>query len=189
MSPEKPVPAVAPDTELPGGGNIDNIREILFGAQMRQYEKRFQRIEELMARDSRDLRDEVERRLVALETFVKQEYEAVGERIVAEHEERGTAVRDLGKEVAAGARELDKRSTRLEEKLGKGLKDLREKLLEQSKSLTTEMRERNDVLSTALTAMVDELRAEKADRAALASLFTEMAMRLNEEFRLPDGRK
>ena len=33
--------------------------------------------------------------------------------------------------------------------------------------------------------LAGELRDEKADRAALASLFTEMAMRLSNQFRLP----
>ena len=31
-------------TQVPEGGNIENIRDILFGSQMRQYERRFQRL-------------------------------------------------------------------------------------------------------------------------------------------------
>lgn len=33
-------------SDLAGGGNLDKVRDILFGTQMRDYEKRFNRMEE-----------------------------------------------------------------------------------------------------------------------------------------------
>ena len=39
----------------------------------------------------------------------------------------------------------------------------------------------------ALAKAVQELRSDKTDRSALAALLTEVAMRLNDEFKLPSG--
>ena len=39
-------------------GNVDKIREILFGGQMRAYDRRFTRLEERLAKESADLREE-----------------------------------------------------------------------------------------------------------------------------------
>jgi len=42
-------------------GNVDQIRDIIFGAQMRDYEKRFIRLEERLLSESDSLRGETNR--------------------------------------------------------------------------------------------------------------------------------
>src|SRR5215813_12449769 len=61
------------------GQNVDKIRDILFGAQMRDYDKRFARLEDRLMKDAEALRDEMRKRLDALESYVKQEAEALGQ--------------------------------------------------------------------------------------------------------------
>lgn len=174
-----------PQTELPGGGNIDNIREIIFGTQMRHYEKRFQRLEESLAKESTDLREELRRRLDALEAYAKQETEALADRLKAEKDERKSACADLGKELTGLAKDTEKKTGRLEERATKSHSELRAVLLEQSKSLSSEIKDKGDGLLRELRRELEELRTEKTDRAALTALFTEMAMRLSDELRLP----
>jgi hypothetical protein len=43
------------------GGNLDQIRDILFGVQSRDLEKRIVRLEERLAKDTTDLRDDIKR--------------------------------------------------------------------------------------------------------------------------------
>ncbi len=62
-------------------GNVDKIREILFGGNMRDYDKRFSRLEERLAKESSDLRSETKRLFDSLETFVKKEFEALSNRL------------------------------------------------------------------------------------------------------------
>ncbi len=175
------------ESELPGGGNIDNIREILFGTHMRQYEKRFQRLEDLLTRETTALRDELRRRLDALEAYVKQEAEALAGSIKNEGEERKVACAELGKQTATLGKEHADRIGRAEEASSTGLRELRTKLLSQSKTLSDEIREKSDGLLAELSHQIDELRNEKTDRAALMSLFTEMALRLGDQLHLPSG--
>lgn len=186
MSADKAKKATGGGGELPGGGNVDNIREILFGTHMRQYEKRFQRLEEMLAKEANDLREEMRRRLDALETFTKQEVEALSDGIKAEKGERKQACNDLGKELNGLTKELDKRGSSLEGAFDKGLRDLRTALLDQSKSLSKEIKAKGDGVLAELQREIEELRVDKTDRAALMSLFTEMAMRLGDELRLPE---
>ena len=63
--------------------------------------------------------------------------------------------------------------------------ELREQLLEQSKKLSDEIRQKHEDLLAALERESQELRFDKTDRAALAAMFTELAMRLNNEFYIP----
>jgi hypothetical protein len=58
--------------------------------------------------------------------------------------------------------------------------ELREGILQQSKALTAEIGKLGDRLSTDLARSVGELRDEKAGRAALAAMFTDLAARLGD---------
>ena len=58
----------------------------------------------------------------------------------------------------------------------------------QSKSLTDEIRNRVKESAAVLTRELKELRSEKTDRAALAGLFTEAAMRLSGDMK-PSGKE
>ena len=66
------------------------------------------------------------------------------------------------------------------------LREMRQQLHEQEQRLIDELRAQADeIISAADPRESQELRSDKADRAGLAALFTEMAMRLNDQFRLP----
>ena len=55
--------------EVREGANVDKIRDILFGAQMRDYDKRFARLEDRLMKDADALREEMRKRLDALENL------------------------------------------------------------------------------------------------------------------------
>jgi hypothetical protein len=172
-------------SELPGGGNIDKIRDIIFGNQMRDYEKRFVRLEERLMKESTDLREEVKRRLEQLEVHSRKEIEALGERVKNEHEERQAADQELTRELRDLGKSTDKRVSQLDDQAVKSGRDLRQQLLDQAKQLSDELKHKFDSLALAIDREATELRDDKTDRAALASLFTEMAMRLTNELALP----
>ena len=83
------------------------------------------------------------------------------------------------------SKSFEKKTAAMDDQSAKAQRDLRQQLLEQQQRLTEEMQQRHHELLEALSRDAGELRDEKADRAALASLFTEMAMRLSNQFRLP----
>jgi len=166
-------------------GNIDQIRDIIFGAQMRDYEKRFIRLEEKMQGEAATLRSETSNRLDALELYIKQEVGSLLDQLSLERGEREDDTRHLSDELSKKSKEADKKNGQLQQSLNQGKSELRDALLDQSKSLLKEIQSVRDTLNTSLNRSTDELRDDKADRRALADMFNEVAMRLNGEFTLP----
>lgn len=191
MSPaEQGNPAEQPAQSQPqvlrgGAGNVDKIRDILFGSQMRDYESRFARLEETLIKETLEIRESNKRRFEQLESYIRKEFETVQTRLKAERDDRsddaGRQAREL-KEVndslSRRIRDLDDRETSVE-------RELRSDLLQQARDLTEEIRARHDEMATILERRVGELRDGKTDRAALATLFNEVALRLSDQFQIP----
>src|SRR5207253_3001132 len=79
----------APAAAIEGGaGSLEKVREILFGSQARDYEKRFTRLEERLIKESVDLKDEMRSRMESLETYIKKEIDALSDKLKSEHNDR-----------------------------------------------------------------------------------------------------
>jgi DNA anti-recombination protein RmuC len=167
------------------GGNIDKVRDILFGGQMRDYERRFARLEERLLQETSELRDEVRRRLTALEQFIKQEAESLDDRIRAEQDARLDATRDLAEDTRDSIKAFEKRTGQIDDTISRVQRDLRQQILDLQQSTTDELRQRIDDVVSRLNRASADLRNDKADRATIASLLTEMAMRLTNELQIP----
>jgi hypothetical protein len=180
--------AIAPvAADAAGGASIDKVRDILFGSHLREFERRFARLEERLVKETSDLKEEVKVRLEALETYAKKETESLADQIKAEHDDRIDSHGNVSRELKETAKSLERRTTSLDEQLSKSQRDLRQQMLDQHQRLSEDIRKKmEDVLAT-LAREAQELRADKADRATIASLLTEMAMRLTDEFHLPGG--
>ena len=173
------------DADLAGGGNIDKIRDILFGVQMRDYEKRFARLEERLIKESTDLRDDTKKRFDALELYVRHELESLSARLAAEQNARGDAVEALSLGLTDTARAFEKKTAQMDEQNARSQSELRQQILDQSRSLNDSIRQKYEELTAALEREAAELRTDKTDRSSLAALFTEVAMRLNNDFKIP----
>jgi DNA anti-recombination protein RmuC len=169
------------------GASLEKVRDLLFGVHMRDNDRKFARLEERLAKDTSDLREEVKKRLAAIEGLIRQEVESLSERLKAEQDDRSTAAKDLARELNESARAFERRASQLDDQMARGLRDLRQALHEQHQGMSEELRLLADDFVARLSRESQELRGDKADRATLAALFTEMAMRLNGEFRLPGG--
>jgi len=159
-------------------GNIDKIRNILFGAHMRDIEKKFARLEGRILKEMTDLRQEVRKRADSLEEYINKEVESLDERLKAEQDARAESVKELSVELKDNAKSFEKQTGRLDEQLNKSARELRQQILEQSKSLSDEIRQKYDETVALLEQVTQELRTDKVDRTALSELFMEMAMRL-----------
>lgn len=167
------------------GGNLDKVREILFGSQIRSYEKRLTKLEERLVKETTDIREDLRKRFDNLETFIKKELESLSDRIKTEERERADADRDMSRELKDTSRMLEKKVTQLDDNLIKTQRDFNQQLSDKSRHLTDEIRQKYDELLNLITREAEELRIDKTDRSTLAALFTEVAMRLNNEFKIP----
>jgi DNA anti-recombination protein RmuC len=166
-------------------GNVDQIRHILFGSQMRDYDGRFQRLEERLAKDAAALQTDLQKRLDALEAFMKGEAESLANRLKTEQAERNRAVEKLARDLAETAKDLEMKIGHLDEQAAKDIRDLRQQLLDQSKALSAEMKDRHEQLQAGLNHEAHLIRGAMTGRESLAEMLTEVALRLKGEFRVP----
>lgn len=153
-----------------GGASIDKVRDILFGTQLREFDRRFARLEERMLKETSDLKEDLRSRLDALELYARKENESLTDQIKSEHEGRVEATKAL-----------ERRTSTLDEQLSKAQRELRQQMLEQHQRLSDDIRKRVEDLLAALARESRELRNDKADRTTLAALFNELAMRLTSD--------
>ncbi len=177
--------AVGPNGAIDESGNVDRIRNILFGSQMRDYDGRFQKLEERLVQDAAALRSDVQKRLDAIESFMKGEVESMTNRVRTENVERVSAFERIARELAEVAKELDLKLRNLDEQTAKDIRELRQQGLDQSKALSTEIKSAHDQLKGSLDRESDEIRQAMTGREALAEMLQEVALRLKNEFRVP----
>src|SRR6201993_2698958 len=134
----------AANGELREGANVDKIRDILFGSNMREYEKRFARLEERLNKSSEALREDLKKRFDSLETYVREEMESLGQRLKTEKSERAESLKELTRESRDNSKSLEKKVLQLEDQLDSAQADLRSKILEQSKSLGSQIENSKD---------------------------------------------
>jgi len=168
------------------GANVDKIRDILFGSQMRDYEKRFARLEETLNKALDTLRDDMTRRVETLSGFVQKEVDSLSQRIKSEKTERSETAKELAQELKDVAKALEKKISAMDEQLSDSQSELRANILEQSKNFASETERLRREAAASLDREVQTLRHEKTDRVALADLLAEFSLRLKDNFELPD---
>jgi hypothetical protein len=176
---------VETDTGGSTPASLDKVRDILFGNQMRDVERRFARLEERLTKETASLKEDVRKRLDAIEAYIRSESESLGAQIRSERNDRTDAHGSLSIELKETARSLERKATAIDEQHSKGQRDLRQQMLEQHQRLTDDLQQKVEEILATLGRTAQELRSDKADRATIAALLTEVAMRLNDEFRLP----
>jgi hypothetical protein len=93
-------------------GKVDRIRDNFFGSQMRDYDGRFQRLDERLAQEAAEARADVQRRIEGLETFLNGEVQSLAHRLNAKQSDRHSATEKLC-DAAAIARAANLNPTRI----------------------------------------------------------------------------
>ena len=171
--------------DIGGSGNLDKVRDILFGNQMRDYEKRFTRLEDRLVKECVNLRSETRKSLESLEMYIKNEVESLTESLKNQQVEQEQAVEGLAQDLKETTKSLEKKIAQLDEQTTQKQRDLRQQILDQSKSLNDEMRQKYEAILSLVQREIGQLSYEKTDRSTLAALFTQLAMQLNNEFEIP----
>jgi hypothetical protein len=184
---ERPAPPAEPPAADSGAGNIDKIRDIIFGSHMKDYEQRFARLEETLKKESQDIRDATRRHLEALEAFVHKELSALEARLNTERDERAASDSRLSADLSTHSSSLFRKIGEVENQEAQAKREIRNDLLQQSKELTDAIHSKGEELVALLERRSQELQHAKTDRTALASLFSEVSMRLTDQFKVSNS--
>ena len=174
-------------TDELSAGSLDKVRDILFGAQVRDADRRFAKLEERIAKESAELKEDVRKRLGVLEQFVKHEVESLADRLKDEHEARTDAEKELARELRDASKAAEKKFGQVDDHVAKVQRELRQQLLEAQQKIGDEIQRQAQEGATMLARESGELRQDKVDRTALAAMLNELAVRLTNESTGDDG--
>jgi hypothetical protein len=160
---------------------VDKIRELLFGNQMQDYDRRFSSLAESFHQKLRDIESETSRSLNSLEVNLKKQIESVAGQVREEKDLRTDADKELSRNMLESTQTLEKRIGQLSDQLARLERDMSDRVSHDVQTLRDEIKRRNDDTRATLDRMFTELRDVKTDRTLLAGLFVEVARCLNQE--------
>ena len=170
----------APEFESADAGNMNKIRDILFGNQVRDFDRRFSSLEEHINGTLKDMREDTRKNLDAIERYFKEELQELSDRIRNEGSQRSENLQTLNEEMKNSAATLSQKITDTNDSLAERAGELRRLLLDQSKQLTAEIQEKYDQSKAELKQTATRLESSKVERTAMAELLIQMAMSLSD---------
>ena len=185
IEPQDPI-AVAPTGNGPAltGTDIvgvDKIRDLLFGNQMQDYDRRFSKLEERLLQRCKDIEAEGARGLSAFEANAKKQVDSLASQLREEKDLRADADKELERTQRDHNQTLEKRLRTMSDQIAQLERDISDRLSRELQSLRDEIRRKNEDAQTAMEKMFAELSNVKTDRHLLAGLFVEVAKCLNQD--------
>ena len=162
----------------PAPEGIDQVRDLLFGGQMRMVDARIQSLDERLSHETGAMRADFERQITELDNSIKKELARHSERLVAERTKRVDDLKALSAELRDSLRSLEKRHNNLEEAAGLADADLRDNMIKQGAALSADLTKTSDRLASELDRITSQLQADKLDSSALVTGLTDLAARL-----------
>ena len=161
--------------------NVDKIRDILFGNQMRDVEKRFASLEKNLANDLATLRSENALQIDSLKTFIESEIEILGSKLLAEEKSRIEDADELDDKLKQQVKQIDKKIADLGKSLDKNTRDTNQKMLKQTQDLSKELSSQMGETRERMDDYRQQLSSAKVDKQALAEMLNALALQINSD--------
>ena len=159
--------------------SLNKVRDILFGEQVRQQDRRYNDLQGQVAGELSTLRTESQRRLESLETLAKRDIATVLEQVKAESALRLQAMGELAGQFKDMIATADRRISSVDEQFTGRQRALQDEMVTQSRTLRGELTAQTTALKAVMENNLADLKHIKADRAALAAMFRDLAERLS----------
>jgi len=150
-----------PATESPE--SLDQVRDILFGGQMRMVDTRLQALETRLQQEQVSLREEFSREVADLDDTVKKGIAQLNERLAAERAKRAEELKSLSSDMKDLVKNLERRHLALEEAASQADAELRDNLFRQSASQSADLAKTADRLAKQIDDVTTTMRGDKVD--------------------------
>ena len=172
----------------PEGVSVDKIRDLLFGNQMQDYDRRFANLEERFLQRFKDIESETSRNLGAFESNAKKQVDSLAAQLRDEKDQRADADKEIERLLREQNQGLEKRIRALSDQLNQFDRDMSDRLTREAQALREEIKQKNTDGRQMIEKMFAELSNVKTDRTLLASLFVEVAKCLNQDLASKAGK-
>lgn len=159
--------------------NVDKIRDILFGNQMREVEQRFASLEKGLANDLAAMRNENALQIESLKTFIESEIEILGSRLSGEEQSRIENVDELDDKIKQNVKQVDKKIGDVVKSLDKNARDINQKILKQSQDFSSELSNQIGEARDRMDSHRQELSSVKVDKRVLSEMLNALALQVN----------
>lgn len=183
--------------------SLEKVRDILVGSQLRDYDGRFNRLENHLMGAIQSVRDEVRQRMDTIETSLLEEVRAGHQRIAQEQVKRQEALNTLendmlnefaeadtkqrqqsqkfNQQMEKKFQQIDGKVDKLEQNSLEAQQAIRQQVLERYKTVSDDIQQRVTVLENVMKEALAEQAHNKVDRNALSAMLMETALRLADE--------
>jgi hypothetical protein len=162
----------------PGLGDIEKVRDILFGKYVTSFEQRFAELESRLEADVDQLKDKLIDKMGSMDKAVNESLARLDTQIVQEKSARDTELLSLQNNLRDAEAALQHAITSMEDQANQDLAAVRSSLEESLQDLT----DRALATQTELTAQIDQqkedLQHDKVGRQSLALMLDEVAIKL-----------
>ena len=158
----------------PADGNVEQIREILFGGHIRAFDERFDLVEARLSKENATLQKALEKRLVELEGMLKEYREEAGDQLGAESSNRDLALNKIELALASARMDADNQMAQLQDEIREQVKTLRSELNAAQKELSSALNKADK----AQDRRSEKLDKDKVDRKELSKFLSDMAEKI-----------
>ena len=159
-------------------GNLEKVRDILFGTQSREFDQRCTLLEERFLRESADLKNQLNKSLDEIKAYIKSEVSHLSTKIQEEQAGRSSSVEEVGQVVQTLGSQLDTQLSGLRDQTTAQHQLLKEQLTQNKAELTENQQQALKDMQSRFEETVKALQSDKTDRAVLAEMLMDMALRL-----------
>ncbi len=167
-APEQEQAAAPPAAPASPFGDLDQVRNILFGEESREIQDRFASMEAHFNEVIASLKDSVDKQFKAMEASVKKQNDALSKRLNNEKDKRTEADANLAQDLVDNRAELDDRIDETE-------RAFRQELKTEADNAAEDRDKRFADVEARLEKAVAQLGDDKTDRHSLADLLDQLS--------------
>jgi len=164
-------------------GNLEKVRDILFGSQSREFEERCNLLEKRLLQESTDLKDQLTQSLEDIKTYVNKEVSRLTSQIQQEQAGRSNSVEEVGQVIKTLGSQLESRLSGLHDQTTTQHQILEGQLTQQKAELAEHQQQALAEMQSRFQEALKELKVDKTDRAVLAEMLMDVALRLKADQR------
>lgn len=162
----------------PGLGDIEKVRDILFGKYVASFEQRFAELESRLEADVETLKRRLSDKIDTMDSAVNESLKRLDERIVGEQSSRDNELISLQQTLAQAENALQKSISLMEDQANHDLAEVRASLEDSHQELLDKSLALQAELASQIDAQKQELQHDKVGRQSLALMLDEVAIKL-----------
>ncbi len=177
------------NTDLAGiseNGSLETVRDILFGAQSREFESRCDLLEQRMMKENAALQEKLNRALEDLKGIVQKQCLLLSRQLEEERSQRSDAHGELKRFLEGLEAQTEQSLTRVDKETNRQFETLQHHLKQQRKELDEQSQQAMASLEEQFQLAIQGLKDEKTDRGALAEMLMDVGLRLKVGSRDPE---